>query len=107
MKTIICLIGRQNSGKTSSIREVYKSITGNYPDEEGDFNGTYQHPEFGNIGFSSWGDPGANEEPLDEILQMNCDFVISACRSKGQTIDVVEKFLFIFLKHFPKKKRWQ
>lgn len=91
MKTIICLIGRQNSGKTSSIREVYKSITGNYPDEEGDFNGTYQHPEFGNIGFSSWGDPGANEEPLDEILQMNCDFVISACRSKGQTIDVVEK----------------
>ena len=41
MKTIICLIGRQNSGKTSSIREVYKSITGNYPDEEGDFNGTY------------------------------------------------------------------
>ena len=77
--------------KTSSIREVYKSITGNYPDEEGDFNGTYQHPEFGNIGFSSWGDPGANEEPLDEILQMNCDFVISACRSKGQTIEVVKK----------------
>lgn len=107
MKTIICLIGRQNSGKTSSIREVYKSITGNYPDEEGDFNGTYQHPEFGNIGFSSWGDPGANEEPLDEILQMNCDFVISACRSKGQTIEVVEKFLFISLKHFSKKKRWQ
>ena len=100
MKTIICLIGRQNSGKTSSIREVYKSITGNYPDKESDFNGTYQHPVFGNIGFSSWGNPGANEEPLDEILQMNCDFVISACRSKGQTIDVDENFLFISLKYF-------
>ena len=64
------------------------------------FSTTYQHPEFGNIGFSSWGDPGANEEPLDEILQMNCDFVITACRSKGQTIEVVENFLFISLKHF-------
>ena len=31
---------------------------------------------------------------------MNCDFVITACRSKGQTIDVVENFLFISLKYF-------
>ena len=29
--------------------------------------------------------------PWTEILQMNCDFVITACRSKGQTIEVVEK----------------
>lgn len=88
--TIICLKGRHDSGKTTSIREAYKSITGNYPAEAGDFKETYQHPQYGKVGFSSWGDPGANEEPLEEVLQKDCDIVITACRSNGQTVSVVE-----------------
>ena len=89
-KTIICLRGRHDSGKTTSIREVYKLITGNYPVGNGDFKVTFKHPQLGNIGFSSWGDPGANEEPLEEILPKNCDKVITACRSSGQTVVSVE-----------------
>ena len=52
---------------------------------------TYHDSHYGDLGFSSWGDTGANEEPLDEILQKGCDIVITASRSKRQTVDVVER----------------
>ena len=36
-KTIICLSARANSGKTTSIRELFFRLTGHYPESTGDF----------------------------------------------------------------------
>lgn len=103
-KTIICLRGKEDSGKTTSIRECYKLMTGkeptgpsNDPKKPCDFNKRIKAGENTEIGFSSWGDPNvfngkmANEEELEKLLPYNCIVVITACRSRGNTIEVVDR----------------
>mgnify|MGYP002761656545 CR=1 FL=1 len=96
-KTIICLRGKENTGKTTSIRECYKLMTGKEPENPGDFNKRVKAGEKTEIGFSSWGDPNvfngkmANEEELERLLPYNCIVVITACRSRGNTIEAVER----------------
>ena len=103
-KTIICLRGKEDSGKTTSIRECYKMMTGkeptgpsNDPKRPCDFNKRVKAGDNTEIGFSSWGDPDvfngkrANEEELEKQLANDCVVVITACRSRGVTIEVVER----------------
>ena len=101
-KTIICLRGKENTGKTTSIRECFKVMTGVDPSEPHDFIANLDAGNGIKIGFSSWGDPGANRRVLERVLPDNCDVVITACRSYGDTVDAVEEISEItnFFKHF-------
>lgn len=85
----------------------------NDPKKPCDFNKRVKAGENTEIGFSSWGDPDiinekrANEEELEKQLPHDCIVVITACRSRGVTIEVVErlakeydyKVIFIDLMH--------
>ena len=40
----------------------------------------------------STGDPGSSqEESLEKLLKEGCDIVVTACRSYGGTVEIVEK----------------
>ena len=44
------------------------------------------------IGFSSVGDPNsAQEEDLEGMLKRDCDIVITASRTYGSTVDILER----------------
>lgn len=96
-KFIICFFAGPSCGKTKSIREVYKLLTGKYPQKQGDFKETVKDKDTtigltdATIGISSWGDPGANEKPLDELVNEGCDIIVCASRTRGATIKAVEK----------------
>ena len=55
-KTIICLSARANSGKTTSIRELFFRLIGHYPESTGDFLSIVQdkNVEHGIIAFSTF-----------------------------------------------------
>lgn len=91
MATIIVIVGIGNSGKTTSIRDLYVKLGGTLPEykEIGndsiilDYNGK-------KIGFASMGDFGEilliN---INRLLSRGCDVIIVSCRSKGETQKVI------------------
>ena len=94
-KTIICLRGKENTGKTTSIRECYKLMTGKEPKTK-DFIANVEASLNIKIGFSSWGAPGANKRVLQIVLPDNCDVVITACRTHGGTVEAVDELAKVF-----------
>ena len=75
-KTIICLSARANSGKTTSIRELFFRLTGHYPESTGDFLSIVQdkNVEHG-IGISSVGDSWGNREPIEKLIDAGCEII--------------------------------
>lgn len=96
-KTILCLFGPANAGKTSTIRRVdeilqsYGAKLVKVLFEEYDFGKEYMFRGH-KIGILSLGDPGsAQSEHLDHLAIDECDIIICASRSKGTTCDAVSK----------------
>lgn len=101
-KTIIAVYGRTESGKSRSIKQfasnninAFLDTNGNSvtvdPNNSQDIFGTIQQ---GNelIGISSQGDPGTGlAERVQELVSMNCNIIICATRTRGQTVWDVEQ----------------
>ncbi|MFH2033045.1 MAG: hypothetical protein ABIJ40_20830 [Bacteroidota bacterium] len=97
MKKLIALQGTANRGKTSSIKIVYGLIKKQWPKAIIDelnvksdikvvmtINGK-------KIGIESQGDPGSRlPESLDYFVQIGCDVIICATRTRGETVQAVK-----------------
>ena len=89
-KTIICLSARANSGKTTSIRELFFRLIGHYPESTGDFLSIVQdkNVEHG-IGISSVGDSWGNREPIEKLIDAGCEIIVCASRTSKDTVNTV------------------
>lgn len=89
-KTIICLSARANSGKTTSIRELFFRLTGHYPESKGDFLSIVQdkNVEHG-ISISSVGDSWGNREPIEKLIDAGCEIIVCASRTSKDTVNTV------------------
>ncbi len=89
--TIICLYAPANCGKTKTIRNLFLKLGG----AKSVLNGTHDFVSdvnFGgkNIGFASQGDPGSSQrENLEELSQKGCEIIVTASRTKGDTVNEV------------------
>lgn len=83
MKTIICIFGWAQRGKTSSIKSL-ASLYGIKPDTY-DFCGSTIFSGK-RIGFASMGDPGScQKDSIEKLMKEECDAIVCASRTKGQT----------------------
>ncbi|WP_196889057.1 hypothetical protein [Aureivirga sp. CE67] len=103
-KTIIAIYGRENEGKSETIKNVHKSLLYKFPnakkipenqkiDYSEDINTCISINDF-IIGFESQGDPKSrmiNENTLNNLAEKNCDIIICASRSKGETVHKVNE----------------
>ena len=94
MKTIICLYGGAGIGKTSSIRAVWDRLNiSNQPPLHQSADDICAIVPFCNstIGIASQGDPySAQDEWLEELMNLGCEIIVCASRTKGSTVDAVE-----------------
>ena len=113
-KTIICLSARANSGKTTSIRELFFRLTGHYPESTGDFLSIVQdkNVEHG-IGISSVGDSWGNREPIEKLIDAGCEIIVCASRTSKDTIKTAKtlaresryNFIRIYAAHIETENR--
>lgn len=85
IKTIICLSGPKDKGKTTTIWKLYELLGGTnrewFPEVE-DCVDFHHHK----IGCMSTGDPGSSQkESLEKLLKAGCDIVVTASRTYGKT----------------------
>lgn len=94
MKTIICLWGGAGIGKTSSIRVVWDRLNiSNQPPLHQSADDICAIVPFCNstVGIASQGDPySAQDEWLEELMNLGCEIIVCASRTKGSTVDAVE-----------------
>ena len=97
MKTIICLSGKSNIGKTATIQQVWKKIgNSTKPMATASANKeilakfTYKNHL---IGIESFGDPHSKQSEWIEILiKAECKIIVCASRSYGETVEIVENY---------------
>ena len=96
MKTIIAIFGRGRWGKSCAIR----TLAQNFPFESEILQlwcgeDIFRIGRYGGkiVGFVSQGDPNSiQKEWLEECVQNGCDVIVSACRSRGGTVDNIIGF---------------
>jgi hypothetical protein len=101
MAHIIALQGAGNSGKTSTLLEVFAQLKVKYPLAKIDeyHQGTHDikvvlHNIKGKVvGIESRGDPGSRlETSLPDLLKKKCDIIFCACRTRGMTVDWINAY---------------
>ena len=98
MKTIICLSGKSNIGKTETIYNVWKKL--NQP-----FAAPMKTANSGkeilaklmynnhSIGIETFGDPNSKQSEWIKILiKEECEIIVCASRSYGETVEIVENY---------------
>ena len=108
MKKLLCVWGSSNYGKTTAIIEFDTILNRNF---KGNINSVYPSPlgqppddifriytikyngQTYTLGIESQGDPNSRQQAsLDLFLQKNCDIIICASRTRGETVSNVENF---------------
>ena len=95
MKTIICIQGARATGKTPTIRGVYKELVP--PAKQIDLDACYDFSEMidyngTRIGITSYGDPGVDHETtIQNFIDNGCELVLCACRSRGGTQEAITR----------------
>ena len=92
MAKIIIIVGIGNSGKTTSIRTLYKKLGGLIPPKTKEIGNDSNILEYNGkkIGFASMGDfEEVFRINIEILLTKGCDVIIVACRSKGATQKVI------------------
>jgi hypothetical protein len=94
-KTIIAVYGRQNEGKSDTIKRVCRTILAHYPKAVPSEVPTYEGDIFMHIellgikiGFSSKGDPPEVATSYNEVWKLaetGCQIIICATRTRGAT----------------------
>jgi hypothetical protein len=104
MKNIITLSGVSNIGKSETIKLLYSKLINEFKDfsfvedvkqitdDKGDITVVIViHGKI--IGIESQGDPGSRVvRSLPNFVKLNCDIIICATRTRGSTVELVEKF---------------
>lgn len=96
-KTAIAIWGHSSQGKSSSIIEIVNAIPLQYPGAVIDMRISGKDIQVilmigkVKIGIESQGDPGGRlQKSLDLFVQENCDIIICATRTRGETVTSVE-----------------
>ena len=92
-KTIICLYAPADCGKTKTIIRLFLKLGGDKKKLNG-MNDFIADVIFGGkiIGFASQGDPGTQQKKnIEDHAKNGCDIIVTASRSKGDTVDNVSK----------------
>ncbi len=98
MKTIICIWGASNQGKSETIKGLVPIILNNYPNATTDPVTISYHADIKaiidigllKIGIHSQGDVAHWVRiGLDDLAANACDIIICACRSRGLTLHEV------------------
>ena len=98
MKTIICLAGKSNVGKTLTIKKVWEKLkspsdtpiaTANHGD---DLVGVV-YLDGHKVGVETFGDPGSKQDVwIQELITRQCEVIVCASRTSGKTVEIVENF---------------
>ena len=98
MKKIIALRGRADTGKSSTIRNVYEILQKKYPDAQFvasnkgnkvDVSGVLTINDV-KVGIEAWGDPnGQLKVSLQFFVEIDCRVIVCATRTRGSTVDAV------------------
>lgn len=100
-KFILTLTGLAQSGKTETIKLVFQLLIERYPQhaiiiEEGFGNRDVKALLFINgakVGIDSQGDPNSRQmRSIDEFVNMGCDIILSASRTRGMTTRSIKKY---------------
>jgi hypothetical protein len=96
---VIALWGRLNLGKSETIRKVYELLISKYKDAK---TNEYPKPILNRvdirvvltingikIGIESQGDPGRLPESLSLFVEVSCNIIICATRTRGHSVDAV------------------
>lgn len=100
MSHILALYGTSNCGKTSTIKEVFEQLKIKYPKAAVriEVSGptdikVYMDIKSKKIGIESQGDPNSRlEESLKDFVSKKCDVIFCATRTRGMTVDWVNKY---------------
>lgn len=84
-KTFIVIYGREGAGKSASVIEIYKKLSGKEPgmrnlhDMKPDW---VEFPDGDKIGFASEGDPRSRQKSdIQSLINAGCNIIICACRA--------------------------
>ena len=84
-KTFIVIYGREGTGKSRSIIETYKKISGKEPEmrNQNDMNPAWvELPEGDKVGFASEGDPRSRlKSDIQSLVDEGCNIILCACRA--------------------------
>ena len=99
MKTLIAVRGVANRGKSASIKEVYLLLKRAYPGAE--FEDIFIGADITaiitinglKVGVESQGDPNSRLfKSLPHFVRRGCQVIICATRTRGETVDLVNKY---------------
>lgn len=99
-KTIIQLSGAANRGKSEIIKMVFERLHESYPQhaiifDDGKWSGDVKALLFirgAKVGIESQGDPSSRQEQsIDDFVNLGCDVILVASRTRGMTVDSIRK----------------
>ena len=102
-KLVIANRGAGGIGKSASVKAVYYllkskgylliSETWQYEEEIGDIKAIFDINGV-KVGIESQGDPGYDmEKTMEEFVEVGCDIIVTACRTKSDTYHKVTDYL--------------
>lgn len=97
-KTIICLAGKSDVGKTQTIRNVWEKLksptdTPIATAHRGEELLGIVELDGHKIGIETFGDPGSKQcEWIKELISKQCEVIVCASRTSGKTVEIVETF---------------
>lgn len=100
-KIIITLMGLAQRGKTETITLAFQHLLDKYPQhaiiiDDGKISGDVKAILFINgakVGIESQGDPNSRQmRSIDEFVNMGCDIILSASRTRGMTTRSIKKY---------------
>lgn len=90
---VIANNGKAQSGKSSSIKEVFNKLIATYPYKvlikDGDIKAIIT---IGNVlvGIESQGDPNSRMmQSMNDFVSMGCQIIVAACRTSGETYNKI------------------
>jgi Cdc6-like AAA superfamily ATPase len=97
MKTVIAIYGTANTGKSATLKKVYEILRAKHPNAPITHE-IIQHDvrtiikiNGHSIGIESQGDPGGRIfTSISLFAREECDIIVCATRTRGQTVEVVE-----------------
>lgn len=109
MSTIIAVYGRQNEGKSETIKNVCKILLANFPNvipsipiQDINYNSDILLTiQLGTIliGIESQGDPNSRmiyDDTVKDLVNQKCDIIICATRTDGMTVQKVDNIAASF-----------
>lgn len=99
-KIVIALYGCSNSGKTTTLKKVIDKLERKYKVNDAREKHSAANDKLVivdidrvKVGISTGGDNGAIvKNCITNLFQKGCNIIVTATRSKGATVEVVEKF---------------